>query len=230
MKFLFSTLLFLGTFLFLPGTSEAAVFERDWLAPGDGLLTFDDVNHREWLDLTYLLEEYPFRDPSILRDPENRLEAILPELNVGGSLEGFQIASSGDVVALALSAGVDVNVSSAVNEVPVSTLVELLGVTRDGGLGNQSSRGLLDDFMDTSDGPYRLVGGISALPQFNSYGVGFFTLFGSSDDIPSRTISVMLFRQVPEPSTHLILIVCISVINHRIFTSRSQRYNSSVLV
>ena len=32
--------------------SQAAVFERDWLAPGDGLLTYDDVNKREWLDLS----------------------------------------------------------------------------------------------------------------------------------------------------------------------------------
>ena len=30
---------------------SAAVFERDWKTPGDGLLTYDDVNRREWLDL-----------------------------------------------------------------------------------------------------------------------------------------------------------------------------------
>jgi hypothetical protein len=32
--------------------AEAAVFERDWKAPGDGLLTYDDVNQRVWLDLS----------------------------------------------------------------------------------------------------------------------------------------------------------------------------------
>ena len=31
---------------------SAEVFERDWKAPGDGLLTHDDVNGREWLDLS----------------------------------------------------------------------------------------------------------------------------------------------------------------------------------
>jgi hypothetical protein len=32
--------------------ARGAVFERDWQTPGDGLLTYDDVNRREWLDVT----------------------------------------------------------------------------------------------------------------------------------------------------------------------------------
>lgn len=31
---------------------DAAVISRDWKTPGDGLLTYDDVNQRVWLDLT----------------------------------------------------------------------------------------------------------------------------------------------------------------------------------
>ncbi len=33
--------------------ANAAIFERDFLQPGDGYLTYDDVNRREWLDLTF---------------------------------------------------------------------------------------------------------------------------------------------------------------------------------
>lgn len=33
-------------------SSDATVLERDWKNRGDGLLVFDDVNNREWLDLT----------------------------------------------------------------------------------------------------------------------------------------------------------------------------------
>ena len=35
-----------------PLTASATISERDLLEPGDGLLTYDDVNQREWLDLT----------------------------------------------------------------------------------------------------------------------------------------------------------------------------------
>ena len=38
--------------LFAINNSSAEVFERDWKTPGDGLLTYDDVNRQEWLDLT----------------------------------------------------------------------------------------------------------------------------------------------------------------------------------
>ena len=50
--------------LLLPTSLNAAVIERDWQTPGDGLLTFDTVNQREWLDLSEtLLSIYgKFRD------------------------------------------------------------------------------------------------------------------------------------------------------------------------
>ena len=34
------------------GGAQAAAIERDWKTPGDGLLTYDDVSKRGWLDLT----------------------------------------------------------------------------------------------------------------------------------------------------------------------------------
>jgi len=51
--------------------SQAAVFERDWKEPGDGLLTYDDVNQREWLDVPLSL---------LVHFPSPRLDTALAEL------------------------------------------------------------------------------------------------------------------------------------------------------
>jgi hypothetical protein len=40
--------------------SGAAVIQHDWKTPGDGLLTYDDVNQREWLDLSQTLQSSQF--------------------------------------------------------------------------------------------------------------------------------------------------------------------------
>jgi len=77
----------------LPLQLEGAVFERDFIVPGDGLLTYDNVNHREWLDLT----------ETVGVDLATVLEWMAP----GGKLEGFSFALLEDVEALAFSAGVD---------------------------------------------------------------------------------------------------------------------------
>jgi len=72
---------------------NAAVFERDFLAPGDGLLTFDDVTQREWLDLTETL------DWSL----SQLSEAIAPQ----GPLKDFSLATVEDIAGMAASAGVE---------------------------------------------------------------------------------------------------------------------------
>ncbi|QDU54435.1 hypothetical protein [Aeoliella mucimassa] len=110
--------------------ASAAVTERDWLAPGDGLLTFDDIHHREWLDLTESLtidlgKRAP--DDSFSFDYERDL---LAELEPGGRLEGFTAATTEDILSLAMSAGVDTSTSEfATNAVPVGGLMGLLGPT-----------------------------------------------------------------------------------------------------
>ncbi|MCA9232407.1 MAG: hypothetical protein KDA57_17290 [Planctomycetales bacterium] len=71
---------------------RAAVIESDFLAPGDGLLTYDDVHHREWLDLT--------------QTSLNSLIVIQTAMLPGGLYEGFSFATLKDVEELALSAGV----------------------------------------------------------------------------------------------------------------------------
>ena len=75
---------------------SAAVFERDWKTPGDGLLTYDDVNQREWLDLT---ETQLFRFPG--GSLEEQHQAVLAELGPNGQFTGFVASTRDNVFGLA---------------------------------------------------------------------------------------------------------------------------------
>ena len=68
-----------------PLTASATISERDLLEPGDGLLTYDDVNQREWLDL-------PFSQKS--------LAEIESDMQAGGTLSDFQFATLAEVETL----------------------------------------------------------------------------------------------------------------------------------
>lgn len=71
---------------------HASVIEMDLSAPGDGLLTYDTINKRAWLDL-----------------PETgglELSEVLAQMEPGVRLAGFQFAMLEDVTALAASVGV----------------------------------------------------------------------------------------------------------------------------
>ena len=62
--------------------------------PGDGLLTYDDVNHREWLDLTVsALSQFG-------GSVTDRIQRARAELQPGGLFEGFTGANSLDIAAL----------------------------------------------------------------------------------------------------------------------------------
>lgn len=76
----------------LASQSWGGFVARDLLMPGDGLLTYDDINQREWLDLDFTLG--------------SGREGLLAALDDGGLLEGFQFATADDVRQLADSAGV----------------------------------------------------------------------------------------------------------------------------
>jgi hypothetical protein len=76
----------------MPHTALGGVISTDLETVGDGLLTYDTINKREWLDL-----------------PETsgmRLAEVLAQMEPGGRLEGFQFATLEDVTELAASAGV----------------------------------------------------------------------------------------------------------------------------
>jgi hypothetical protein len=95
-----------------------SVHERDLFLPGDGLLTYDEVNNREWLDLT----ETAARD----------LNDIHASVEPGGVLEGFHFATAQDVEPLAISAGVQASPQASLWSVVSGTeahkLIRLLGV------------------------------------------------------------------------------------------------------
>ncbi len=80
---------------------QAGVVEHDFLTLGDGLLTYDDVNQREWLDLIYTLGM--------------ELSAVQTQMESGGLLEGFEFATLADVEPFALSA--EINWSEATSNV-----------------------------------------------------------------------------------------------------------------
>ncbi len=78
--------------LVAPLSLHAAIFERDFLEPGDGLLTYDDVNRREWLDLTYTSGV--------------SLKGIQSLMTTNGIFEQFEFATLEDIEPFASSAGV----------------------------------------------------------------------------------------------------------------------------
>jgi len=105
-------------------TAGAAVIERDWKVPGDGLLTYDTVNHREWLDVPLsLLSQFP-------GTLEEKYQAAVSETAPGGDFEGFTPAKLADVIALAQSAGIDTGtLDYSTNLTATNKLMGLLGNT-----------------------------------------------------------------------------------------------------
>lgn len=163
------------------------VFQRDWKIPGDGLLTFDNVNNREWLDL-----------PLQFDLPEPRYENVTAELDPGGRFAGFVVANRNDVLALAVSAGIDVQATSFdVNGVAVGHLIDLLGATRSSEIGFKSSMALISDTFPFGTGQEHIAAAFDYSPVDQRAKLGF--IAGRSDGFPSAANPVYLVRQVPEP-------------------------------
>jgi hypothetical protein len=173
---------------------HAAVFERDWQTTGDGLLTYDDLNRREWLDVSQsLLIQFPGATL------EERYQNAITELAPGGLFEGFTVAVSADVIGLAQSAGIDTTTSNyAINGGPVSQLIDLLHTTFGALPGIARSQGMIDEFDTFPPRPAR-----SAMilhhdpPNYASLLIGA----DSEGNVAART-GVMLYRSViPEPDS-----------------------------
>lgn len=195
------------------GVSEGAVISRDWKTPGDGLLTYDEVNSREWLELT---ETQLFKFPGDTL--EEKYQAVINETSLGGMFAGFRPVISEDLVALAVSAGVDPDSfdgSDTGNGMPARALAELLGSTysHSGSLESPNSTGFLDEF----DGTDRLLGTVFvAIDGRTGYLRGGVTFFRSRQGQDSS--GVWLYRQVPEPTTAtlcVILVGCLLLIVRR---------------
>jgi hypothetical protein len=177
--------------------ARAAVVERDWKTPGDGLLTYDDVNRREWLDLSVSrLDQFP----------QPRLVNAIAEVTPGGLFEGFTWAKRDDVRAFAESAGIDTSTSDiGVNQFAVTSLIGLLGPTSEGTSGLRSI-GLINELQIQY--PSLPNDGAAFLINYGGFAGVFFNL---PDDL-LRPISngLMLYRVVPEPSVAMQLAVVLA--------------------
>ena len=99
--------------LSVPAASSAGLIERDLWGSGDGLITFDSVNRREWLDLPTTLD--------------TTVSEVQIEMEPGGRFEGFQFATRDDVLQLADAAGVPLRDSNEIFATPnARSAIELL--------------------------------------------------------------------------------------------------------
>ena len=205
------------TLLIVAPVTHAAVFERDWKTPGDGLLTYDDVNQREWLDVPFTIEMFPVE----LRDPEPRYQSVANELGLGAVFTGFAIGNSSDLIALAQSAGIDTTTHErATNLADTAALIGLLGATYMSTSGESFyTRGLLNELEPMCG--CRMYGNFGA--GASGAGMSLFSAAQNSDDIPSRSTGVWLYREaVPEPAT---AILCTEI--SLLFLSRRRKTYSS---
>ena len=183
-------------------SAGAAVFERDWKTPGDGLLTFDDVNQREWLDLSV---------SRLNQFPEPRLENAIIEIAPGGLFEGFTWANRDDIRAFAASGGINISTSSiAVNQSPTTQVISLLGSTfeRDTPTFIRRSVGFIDE-TQMEPSLQRQVGALFRININPATSEGFASLsFSSSDDsLDDDSTGLMLYRTIPEPSSTVLAVV-----------------------
>lgn len=189
------------------GQALAAVMSRDYRSQGDGLLTYDAENHREWLDL----------DETQLMEISDVQAQLLPS----GNLQGFRIAVLEEVEQLWTSAGIDRSDSfdSAYGE-PALRLIDLLGPTRviDGTFIFRFSRGYIADTdslgLPLSAGVYAYWLGASAF-GLNDYppawrGIVTTERFGFAN----TTSGFWLYREapVPEPGTESLFLTVVATI------------------
>lgn len=210
--------------LSLADFAPAAVISRDWLAPGDGLLTLDQRTGREWLDLSVtqlapVLDENNQLRPAYL--------AVLEELRPGGSLEEFSVALASEVVELAESAGIDATSESfSVNSEPARELVSLLTNVALVDLGPNASvaayTGIMADEhrtqLSTRIGATVFSREVSRLPlgrpATGEAGVATVNL-----DAPALDLGVFLYRQIiPEPNAARLLLFAMGM--HAMHRSR----------
>jgi hypothetical protein len=184
--------------------SSAAVFERDWKTLGDGLLTYDDVNQRDWLDLSESLLS-KFSGATL----EDRYQDVITELAPNGMFEGFTVAKRADVSALGLSAGIDLTTDDyPTNHAPMMQLLDLIGPTI-----------VFNDVHDTMRAQgflgeifvghiTRRWGSVLLLekPDIVDGAAGMFFSAAFEPEFPSL-FGIMLYRNVPEPASHVVVLV-----------------------
>jgi hypothetical protein len=193
-----------------PSASQGAVFSRDWKTPGDGLLTYDDVNQREWLDLSQTILSSQF--PGATRD--ERYDYVVAETAAGGAFAGFNVAKAADVIALAQSAGIDTSTQNYANNYSATydlgDLVSLTIPPNPNGNANRHSVGLLDE---TGPPPFdRRVGALVRISFTNQAGL---LITDNNDLLFLPPPGVFLIRTVPEPSGLYDAVIAIALLQAR---------------
>jgi hypothetical protein len=206
---------------------HAAVISRDWKTPGDGLLTYDDVNQREWLDLpTTLLSQFP----GVGR--EGKFQYVVAETGIGGLFAGFAVATRVDVSALAVSAGIDVTTLDDFNgnSGPATALAQLLGFTHPSSPDALHSVGLLNEIDPP---PFAGRVGAHVLVDADSGPNGQAgVIFGADDDLLSSPLpGVWLYRAVPEMTGQSLAIIGLSALlfSPRLFGRRLRQKKEGAL-
>jgi hypothetical protein len=208
MKTLFGIAAASALALLLAPLAPAAVISRDWKTPGDGLLTYDDVNQRKWLDLTESRLSM-FQGANL----EQRFQNSLSQLQPGGAFDGFHIAVRSDLFALAESAGINTANRSdfSGNEGPTRSLIALVGVS----LSFQNERivdsfGLLDELANVGTVNLRVTGVLAVDPESGANGeAGLIAGPGAGSDLlMPNNAGIWLYRTVvPEPNNTLVAAV-----------------------
>ncbi|HMO85152.1 MAG TPA: hypothetical protein PKC18_09565 [Lacipirellulaceae bacterium] len=199
----------------LAAPTRAAVISRDWKTPGDGLLTYDDVNQRVWLDLTESRLSM-FAGTTF----EQRYQNALLELEPGGVLAGFQAATQLDIVAFVTSAGIaSYSFDFVTNEIPTMQLIDLVGASFYPAVGGVVSFGLLDELSAPPQSPInqRLTAQLFINPDSGPAGVaGLFIAPGAGDTLSQvGNTGIWLYRAVPEPSGLIASLIAIGVTGFR---------------
>jgi len=179
----------------LTAPSGAAVIERDWRTPGDGLLTHDTISGREWLDLSVTrLADFP---GATLDD---KVDAVLAETAHGGEFEGFRHATLDDILGLAASAGIDpLTLDDARNRVSSLSLAALLSDSAESTPTKIVVSGAANDLTELA-----VAIGLASERAYDYAGVFF------SDRpfaAPVSDLSGVWLYQIPEPAS-LTLVCC----------------------
>jgi hypothetical protein len=198
--------------LLLPALhSDAAVMSRDWKTPGDGLLTYDDVNRREWLDLSQSRLSL-FAGVG----QEQQYQSVVSELTPDGALEGFLVAKSEELRSLAASAGIDITNNDIANESATRQLIALVGPSEsfpDPDSGRAFSIALLDELRESPTPPHitRSFGELYVSPTDGANGSAGIR-FPRGLDVEVSGTGVWLYRnEIPEPGSLAIAACCISL-------------------
>jgi hypothetical protein len=192
----------LYAFLALEQIGQCAVVSRDWKTPGDGLLTYDDVNQREWLDLTQSRLSM-FAGSGY----EQRYQSAGPQFALRGAFYGFHPAKSADLSALSLSAGIVPGAEFATNAGPTQSLIELVGPSAISSLdpADRVAFGLLDQLGPAPTTNLRLYGELlHFVPRPATMGSAGLLIRAGLDvnDLATPANSgIWMSRSIPEPSS-----------------------------